>query len=84
MMKVIHMKRIKVGNKYKLDGASQFTYTRENKLVRIEPRQIVTKIKDKWSDKFRLRDMYRTEYNGETVEIDIDSSIIDRYFVKVN
>ena len=78
------MKRIKVGNKYKLDGASQFTYTRENKLVRIEPRQSVTKIKDKWSDKFRLRDMYRTEYNGETVEIDIDSSIIDRYFVKVN
>ena len=84
MMKVIHMKRIKVGNKYKLDGASQFAYTRENKLVRIEPRQIVTKIKEQWADKFRLRDMYRTEYNGETVEIDIDSSIIDRYFVKVN
>lgn len=84
MMKVIHMKRIKVGNKYKLDGASQFAYTRENKLVRIEPGQIVTKIKDKRSDKFRLRNMYRTEYNDETVDIDIDSSIIDRYFVKVN
>lgn len=74
------MKRIKVGNKYKLDGASQFAYTREDDIVRIEPGNIVTKVKDTLSDKLHLRSMYciNDKY------VDISESIIDRYFVKVD
>lgn len=79
-MVVIRMKRIRVGDRYKLDGASQYGRTRGDDIVRIESGDIVTKAKDTLSDKLHLRSMYCI--NGKYV--DISKSIIDRYFVKVD
>lgn len=79
-MVVIRMKRIRVGDRYKLDGASQYGHTRGDDIVRIESGDIVTKAKDTLSDKLHLRSMYCI--NGKYV--DISKSIIDRYFVKVD
>lgn len=72
--------KIKVGDKYKLNGACQYGYTRDGTKIVIDPYNIVIKIRDNFSDHLKLRSMWRLAETGW--EIDIDNSIIERYFVK--
>lgn len=72
--------KIRVGDKYRLDGASQYEFTREGNIVRIKSGDVVIKIKDKLSDKLYSRSMYCI--NGKYVNI--SESIIDRYFIRVD
>ena len=72
--------KIKVGDKYKLNGACQYGYTRDGIKIVIDPFETTTKIRDNFCDHLRLRNMWRLDETGW--EIDIDNSIIERYFVK--
>ena len=72
--------KIRVGDKYRLDGASRYEFTREGNIVRIKSGDVVIKIKDKLSDKLYSRSMYCI--NGKYVNI--SESIIDRYFIRVD
>lgn len=72
--------RIKAGDRYTLNGACQYGWTRDGIKIVIDPYDTVTKIKDTFSDYIKLRSMYRLGNTGW--EIDIDDSIIERYFVK--
>lgn len=72
--------KIKVGDKYKLNGACQYGYTRDGIKIVIDPFEIITKIRDNFCDHLRLRNMWRLDETGW--EIDIDNSIVERYFVK--
>lgn len=72
--------KIKVGDRYRFDGALRYEFTREGNIVRIKSGDVVIKIKDKLSDKLYLRSMYCI--NNKYVYI--SESIIDRYFVKVD
>lgn len=70
--------KIKVGEKYRLTGACQYGYTRYGAKIVIDPFDTITKIRDNFCDHLKLRSMWQidnTEY-----EIDIDDSIIERYF----
>lgn len=72
--------KIRVGDRYRFDGALRYEFTREGNIVRIKSGDVVIKIKDKLSDKLYLRSMYCI--NNKHVYI--SESIIDRYFVKVD
>lgn len=72
--------KIKVGDRYRFDGALRYEFTREGNIVRIKSGDVVIKIKDKLSDKLYSRSMYCI--NNKHVYI--SESIIDRYFVKVD
>lgn len=72
--------RIKVGDRYRLNGACQYGYTRDGIKITINPYAMITKIKDSFSDHLNLRSMYRLGKTGW--EIDIDKSIVERCFVK--
>lgn len=72
--------KIKTGDKYKLDGACQYGYTRDGIRIRIDPYDIVTKIRDTIFDVLSAKSMYRLDDTGW--EISIDDSIIERYFRK--
>lgn len=72
--------KIRVGDRYRLDGALRYEFTREGNIVRIKSGDVVIKIKDKLSDKLYSRSMYCI--NNKYVYI--SESIIDRYFVKVD
>lgn len=72
--------KIKVGDRYRFDGALRYEFTREGNIVRIKSGDVVIKIKDKLSDKLYSRSMYCI--NNKYVYI--SESIIDRYFVKVD
>lgn len=69
------------GKKYRLDGASQYGITREKEWVVIKPYSIITKIRDTFADILKLRSMYVIDESG--IEVNIDDSIIKRYFVEV-
>lgn len=70
-----------IGKKYKLDGASQCGITRDKERIEIKPYSTITKIRDTFADILKLRSMYVIDENG--IEVDIDDSIIKRYFVEV-
>lgn len=72
--------KIMTGDAYRLNGAYQYGFTRDGKRITIEPYETVIKIKENFWDKVRLRNMWRIF--GTFTEVDIDQSIIDRYFVK--
>lgn len=72
--------KVMTGDAYKLNGASQYGITRDGKKIMIEPYETVIKIKENFWDKVKLRNMWRIF--GTFTEVDIDQSIIDRYFVK--
>lgn len=72
--------KIRVGDRYRFDGALRYEFTREGNIVRIKSGDVVIKIKDKLSDKLYSRSMYCI--NNKHVYI--SESIIDRYFVKVD
>ena len=72
--------KIKVGDRYRFDGALRYEFTREGNIVRIKSGDVVIKIKDKLSDKLYSRSMYCI--NNKYVYI--SESIIDRYFIRVD
>lgn len=72
--------KIKVGDSYKLVGACQYGYTRDGIEITINYQDVITKIKDTFSDRLCLRSMYRIDKTGW--EIDMDKSIIERCFIK--
>lgn len=72
--------KVKVGDKYKLNGACQYGCTRDGIKIVIDPYDTITKISDNFCDHLKLRSMWRLDETGW--EIDIDNSIIERYFVK--
>ena len=72
--------KVITGDAYKLDGACQYGITRDGKRITIEPYETVIKIKENFWDKVKLRNMWRIF--GTFTEVDIDKSIIDRYFIK--
>lgn len=49
--------KIKTGDKYKLNGACQYGYTRDGIKIVIDPFDTVTKIRDNFCDHLRLRSM---------------------------
>lgn len=73
--------KVKTGDKYKLDGCCQYGYTRCGKRVAINPFNTVTKIKDNLLDILTLKSMYILD--GTDLEININDSIIERYFIKI-
>ena len=72
--------KILTGDTYKLNGACQYGYTRDGQKVTIEPYETIIKIRENFWDRVKLRNMWRIF--GTFTEVDIDSSIIDRYFTK--
>lgn len=72
--------KVNIGDKFKLDGACQYGYTRDGIKIVIDPYETITKIKDSFSDHVRCRRMYRLDNTGW--EINIDDSIVKRYFVR--
>lgn len=70
-----------IGKKYKLDGASQCGITREKEWIVIKPYSTITKIRDTFADILKFRSMYVIDESG--IEVNIDDSIIKRYFVEV-
>ena len=72
--------KVITGDAYKLDGACQNGITMDGKRITIEPYETVMKIKENFWDKVKLRNMWRIF--GTFTEVDIDQSIIDRYFIK--
>lgn len=71
--------RMKIGDKYILDGAIQSGITREGKEITILPFSAVEKIRDNFADKLKFRNMFVICETGQ--EVDIDQSIIERYFI---
>lgn len=74
----------KIGVMYRLIGAEQYGVTRQGTRITIPQDSRVTKIKDSFIDNIRLRNMFilhRSSVCNDDIEIDIDQSIIDRYFV---
>lgn len=71
--------RMKIGDRYILDGASQSGITREGQEITIPPFSTVEKIRDSFVDKLKLRNMFVVCKTGE--EVDISQSIIERYFI---
>ena len=67
-----------IGKRYFLDGASQCGETREGKKVTILPYATVIKVRDNFVDKLKMRNMFVIEDTCQ--EIDIDTSIVERYF----
>ena len=74
------MGKIQTGTIYKLGGASQYGFTRDGEKIIIEPYETVIKIRDNLLDRLKYRNMFRIF--GTLTEVDIDSSIIERYFIK--
>lgn len=72
--------KILIGDTYKLNGACQYGYTRDGEKITIEPYETIVKVRDNCADRIKLRNMWRIF--GTFTEVDIDQSIIDRYFVK--
>ena len=72
--------KVITGDAYKLDGACQYRITKDGKRITIEPYETAIKIKENFWDKVKLRNMWRIF--GTFTEVDIDQSIIDRYFIK--
>lgn len=72
--------KILTGNTYKLNGACQYGYTRDGQKITIEPYETIIKIRENFWDRIKLRNMWRIF--GTFTEVDIDQSIIDRYFTK--
>lgn len=70
---------MKIGDKYMLDGASQYGITREGKEITIPPFSVVEKIRDNFADKLKFRNMFVVCETGQ--EVDISQSIIERYFI---
>ena len=79
---VVVMNRINVGDTYRLMGACQYATTRENISIRIEPYSTITKVRDTLFDNLFIRYMWRL--NGTDWVVNINQSIIDRYFEKVD
>lgn len=73
--------KIKTGEIYKLNGCCQYGYTRCGKRITINPFSTVTKIKNNLLDILTLKSMYILD--GTNLEINIDDSIIERYFIKI-
>lgn len=67
-----------IGKRYYLDRASQYGETRQGKKVVIPPYAIIVKVRDNFVDKLKFRNMFAIESTGQ--EIDIDPSIVERYF----
>lgn len=63
-----------------LNGASQCGYTRSGVPINIPPKTKVTKIRDTFADRIKMRHMFMLQLDGG-IEISIDPSIIDQYFV---
>lgn len=76
------IKMVAIGDKYFLDGASQCGLTRDKQIIEIKPYSEITKARETFSDKLRFRNMWRIDETG--CEVDIDVSIIDRYFRPVS
>jgi len=74
------MKRITIGTAYKLNGANQYGFTRDGKKIIIETNEVVIKVRDNILDRLKYRNMFRIF--GTFTELDIDQSIIDRYFTE--
>lgn len=72
--------KILTGDTYKLNGACQYGYTRDGQKITIEPYETIIKIRENFWDRIKLRNMWRIF--GTFTEVDIDQSIIDRYFSK--
>lgn len=73
--------KINVGDTYRLVGACQYGMTTDGIRIMIETYKEVTKVKDTLFDHLRFRSMWRI--NGTCWTVNIDQSIIDRYFTKV-
>lgn len=72
---------MKIGTRFKLDGACQEVKTRDGKEFIIKPGAIVIRIKNTISDILNFRQMYRID--GTNYEVDIDNSLIKRYFIEI-
>lgn len=72
--------KILTSDTYKLNGACQYGYTRDGQKVTIEPYETIIKIRENFWDRIKVRNMWRIF--GTFTEVDIDQSIIDRYFTK--
>lgn len=70
--------KIKVGDKYELIGACQYGYTRDGVQIVINPYDTITKIRDNFCDRLKLRNMWK--FDNTEYEIDIDGSVVKRYF----
>lgn len=73
--------KINVGDTYRLVGACQHGMTTDGIRIMIEPYKEVTKVKDTLFGHLRFRSMWRI--NGTCWIVNIDQSIIDRYFEKL-
>lgn len=74
--------KINVGDKYRLIGDDyQYGMTTDGIRIMIEPYKEVTKVKDTLFDHLFFRSMWRI--NGTCWIVNIDQSIIDRYFEKL-
>jgi len=72
--------KILTGEVYKLNGCCQYGYTRNGEKITIEPYETIIKVRDNFADRIKLRNMWRIF--GTHIEVNIDQSIINRYFVK--
>ena len=68
---------------YRLISASQRGYTRDGIEITIPPNSVVVKIRNTFADRIKMRNMFILHSNDENngMEINIDQSIIDRYFM---
>ncbi len=72
--------KYKIGDLYFLDGACQYGITRDGERITIQPHQKIEKVRDNFADKLKFRSMWRILDSG--IEVDIDDSIIERYYRK--
>lgn len=70
--------KIKTGDMFYLDGAYQVFHTRDYLPVKIDPYDMVKKVRDNFSDRLKLRYMF--EVIGTEYEVDIPKELIERYF----
>lgn len=70
--------KIKTGDMFYLDGAYQVFHTRDYLPVKIDPYDMVKKVRDNFSDRLKLR--YTFEVIGTKHEVDIPKELIERYF----
>lgn len=74
--------KVQTGDKFILNGACQYAYTRDKVKVVIDPYDTIIKIKDTFSDKLSGRCMYRIISSGW--EVNIHESFLYRYFAKLD
>lgn len=72
--------KYKIGDIYFLDGACQYGTTRDGEIITIQPNEKIEKIRSNFADILKLRNMWKILESG--MEVDIDKSIIERYYRK--